>query len=84
MKITTKSNNINRPYTPPDPRTGLPDIPRWNVHIQHYHRLMRRRGLGARIRLWYYKLPYDVRKRIIAVSWVILILALLALVFALS
>jgi hypothetical protein len=61
-----------------DPKTGLPDIHRFNLVQDRWERMIRRRWDGWLI-LWWDSLKPWTRRRIEAGSYVTLILLLLAL-----
>lgn len=63
--------------------TGSPtDVARWNAVVARHRRLVRRRGLCARMCLWYDEVPYYKQKRITVISWAILIFEFFVLLFA--
>ena len=66
------------PFVYDDPKTGLPDTDRWNLVIDRWERMMRRRLDGALI-IWWGRLGYGQRNRIEIAGHGVLILLLLLL-----
>ena len=68
------------PFVYNNPKTRLPDLDRWNLVLDRWERIMRRRPDGALIVWWNLGLTEVKRNRIELVGYVTLILLLLALI----